>query len=85
MGRFFVYSGGQFNRKDFEMRINYNFPYYQERLSPRQRARMAAESRLQRPEIKMEGQATSILKIRTTVSLSQDSDETGEINLGLRK
>ena len=52
------------------MRINYNFPYYYERLSPRQRARLAAESKLQSVVIRMEGVATSILRIKTT-SLSQ--------------
>ena len=48
------------------MRINYEFPYYYERLSPRQKARMADESKSQRPVIRMEAQTTSILKIRTS-------------------
>ena len=74
---FFIYKGkDNSNRKDFEMRINYNFPYFQGRLSPRQKARMAAESKLQRPEIKIQGQTISILRIRSCVLQCQDSDET---------
>ncbi|MBQ6616697.1 MAG: hypothetical protein IJH67_10035 [Thermoguttaceae bacterium] len=58
------------------MRINYNFPYYRERLSPRQKARMAAESQNQQPEIILEGQTIPILRIRTSVTSYQKSDHT---------
>lgn len=57
------------------MRINYNFPYYRDRLSPRQKARLAAKSESQRPEVVLQGDAASILRIRTSVSLSQDSED----------
>lgn len=58
------------------MRINYNFPYFYERLSPRQKARMAAESKNQRPEIILEGQTIPILRIRSSVSSYQKPDNT---------
>ncbi len=58
------------------MRINYNFPYYQERLSPRQKARMAAESKSQNPVIRMELQTPSTLKIRTPGMSPSESIET---------
>ena len=56
------------------MRINYNFPYYRDRLSPRQKARLAAKLEAQRPEIILQDEAASILRIRTSVSRSQDSE-----------
>ena len=58
------------------MRINYNFPYFHERLSPRQKARMAAESQNQQPEIILEGQTIPILKIRSSISSYQKPDNT---------
>lgn len=58
------------------MRINYNFPYFQERLSPRQKARMAAASELQPLEIKMGEQTLTILRVQTPVMQRQKSDET---------
>ena len=67
------------------MRINYNFPYYRERLSPRQKARMAAESQNQQPEITLEGQTIPILRIRTSVTSYQKSDSTNIETGSLKK
>ncbi len=66
------------------MRINYNFPYYYERLSPRQKARLAAESKLQSIVIRMEGVATSILRIKTT-SMFQSEPVKTKKEAGLSK
>ncbi len=57
------------------MRINYNFPYYQERLSPRQKARLAAEAKNQRPEIVIAGWVIPILRIRSSVLPGQEQNE----------
>lgn len=58
------------------MRINYNFPYFQKRLSSRQKARLTAEFKLQRPEIIVQGQTIPIIRIRSSVSHCQSSEET---------
>lgn len=58
------------------MRINYQFPFFYERLSPRQKARMAAEAAQNCPSIQMEGRSLAVLRIsRLSNSLSQDADD----------
>lgn len=64
------------------MRINYNFSYFYERLSPRQKARMAAEAAQNRPAIKIEGRTLTILRVRTSASPRPKSDNETEIPQG---
>ena len=64
------------------MRINYNFPYFYNRLSPRQKARMAAEAAQNRPAIKMEGRTVTILKVRTSNMFHPKSDDETDIPQG---
>lgn len=64
------------------MRINYNFPYYQERLSPRQKARLAAESSQNQPVIRMEGRTLTILRVRTSTQPRPKSENKAEISQG---
>ncbi|MBR5710037.1 MAG: hypothetical protein IKX40_04710 [Thermoguttaceae bacterium] len=64
------------------MRINYNFPYFYNRLSSRQKARLAAEAAQNRPAIKMEGRTLTILSVQTSSLSHPKSDNGTEIPQG---